>query len=896
MNKENIFNNWISEFFFLLSLIFLLVNTEFCYADQNQDVLILNSYHKSFKWTDDQVSSIQKVIKNNLKSTEIYIEYMDTKRIYNPEYLAELRDMYRLKYKPTNLDTIITTDDNALRFALQHHEQIFGGAPISFCGINNYREHLITKHPKATGIVEVLDIKETLDLIFKVHPQTHTIVVVVDGTPTGKGQLKDVRSISPEYIEKGIQFEYIQGEKTTHQELFAKLQSLSPGSIVLLTVWLRDKNEVYLSPSKGGSLISQSSAVPVYGIIDLYFGEGIVGGKLLNSRVHGKIAAEKAVRIMEGTKPSQIPVTRSSVNPYMFDKEQMDRWNIHASQLPDESIIINDPVSFYQKYKILILITASIFIGLLAIVAVLTANIIRRRKAEYNLRKSEEKFRNIFDLSPQAIALSELQSGKLVDINEKLCELSQYSKDELLGRTTTELGLYADADRALFIAELTDKGQVNGLEMEFMAKDGSKLIALMFSRMIELGAESLILTIFFDLTHQKELEGRLQKAQRMEAIGNLASGIAHDFNNLLSPIIGMSELLLLDLPSNTQAYEDIKEILTAGNRGSELVKQLLAFGRQSEHTLMPVSLQQIAKEAYKLTRSFIPSEIEMIQDIQQDCRSVQADGPQIHQVVMNLITNAYHAVELNKGTITLRLKEIRFNHEEHAAFSLSPGCYARLTVEDTGHGIEPENQEKIFEPYFTTKEKGKGTGLGLATVYGIIKEHKGEIRVASESEKGTRFDLYLPVIEQSCDEISVQCFENDVTGSERILLVDDEEPIIRLEKQALERLGYEVTPCHDSLEALQIFKSHPQYFDLIVTDLSMPNLSGDKLALEILASRPEIPIILCTGFSDRINQETIQSIGIKGFLMKPIAQSEFAQLVRKLLDEACERHHHKLFR
>ncbi len=383
-----------------------------------------------------------------------------------------------------------------------------------------------------------------------------------------------------------------------------------------------------------------------------------------------------------------------------------------------------------------------------------------------------------------------------------------------------------------------------------------------------------------------EIAKRLQQLQKMESIGNLAGGIAHDFNNLLFPIVGMAELLIEDLPLKSPERENAQEILRAGLRGSDLVKQILAFSRQSEHQLLPTRIQNILKEVLKLSRSTIPSYIEFEQNIQSDCGMVRADATQIHQVAMNIITNAYHAMDDKGGRLSVKLREIELKETHMPQVELPLGKYALLSISDTGHGMSAELIQKIFEPYFTTKDQDKGTGLGLAVVHGIVKAHNGDIEVLSKIGEGSTFNVYLPLMEKM-DNLSVIHSNNHLeTGHERILLVDDEEPIAKLEKQILERLGYHVTMRINSLEALEWFKNNSQKVDLIISDMAMPNMSGDKLSSEIKSIRPGVPVILCTGYSDRIEDKNTKEMGIDALLMKPIIKSDLAHMVRKVIDES----------
>jgi len=402
------------------------------------------------------------------------------------------------------------------------------------------------------------------------------------------------------------------------------------------------------------------------------------------------------------------------------------------------------------------------------------------------------------------------------------------------------------------------------------------------------GSPRRMLGSHIDITHRKQMEARIQQAQKMESIGNLAGGIAHDFNNILFPIISIAEMLLEDLPQDSLEYKNAREIYKAGNRGSELVKQILAFSRQSEEKLLPVGIQKILRDVLKLSRATIPRDIEIVQNIDFACGMVLANPTQIHQVAMNLITNAYHAFEQNGGRISVELKEEPLTFHDPLRSKLKPGKYAKISVADTGCGMDPATVEKIFDPYFTTKEKGKGTGLGLAVVHGIVTAHHGEIRVASELGNGSRFEVFLPLMtETSKGEVSVTNLPLP-TGIERILLVDDEEAILRVNCLSLERLGYQVTVRLNSREALEAFNAYPDRFDLVITDMAMPGMTGEQLAKALLVIRPTLPIIICTGFSERIDQEKAAAIGAKGFLMKPVVRADLARKVRQVLDESTQ--------
>ncbi len=399
--------------------------------------------------------------------------------------------------------------------------------------------------------------------------------------------------------------------------------------------------------------------------------------------------------------------------------------------------------------------------------------------------------------------------------------------------------------------------------------------------------------VSIDITERKraeeekaKLEIQLQQAYKMESIGTLAGGIAHDFNNILSPIILHTELVLEDISEKDHLRLSLEEILRASMRAKDLVKQILTFSRQTEQERIPLIINPVVKEALKLLRSSLPSTIEIRQNIEAKVGVVLADPTQIHQILMNIGTNAANAMRERGGVLEVSLVDVDLHSDDtDHAFDLEPGQYIKLTVSDTGHGIEPAIMDKIFDPYFTTQEKGKGTGLGLSVVHGIVKTHGGHISVYSEPDKGTRFDVYLPLFDLTDIKAETVSPEKLATCDEHILLVDDEKQIVDVVQQMLERLGYQVTVRTSSIEALEVFRASMDKFDLVITDLTMPNMTGDKLAGELMNIRPDIPIILCTGFSERMTKKRAESLGIKGFLMKPIVTSDLAKLIREVIDK-----------
>jgi signal transduction histidine kinase/CheY-like chemotaxis protein len=380
-------------------------------------------------------------------------------------------------------------------------------------------------------------------------------------------------------------------------------------------------------------------------------------------------------------------------------------------------------------------------------------------------------------------------------------------------------------------------------------------------------------------------ERQLQQVMKLQAIGTLAGGIAHDFNNILFPIVGYTELTMDDIPEDSQARQNLEEILKATNRAKELVQQILTFSRQGGQERKPLQVQSLIKEALKLLRATIPSTIEIECNVGEECGHIMGDPTQIHQVVMNLCTNAYHAMQETGGTLEVTLKEIDMSYEQSMErVGMKVGRHLELTVKDAGHGMGAEVLERIFEPYFTTKELGKGTGLGLSVIHGIIKNHGGDISVSSQLGKGTTFTVYLPVIDDIDVAIEPVKTAAATQGNEHILLIDDEEQIIDIEQQILERLGYKVTAKTDSQEALEEFAAQPEKFDLVITDMTMPKMTGDQLARKLMDIKPDISVILCTGFNETITEQKALAMGIDKFVMKPIVKDELAKTIRNVLD------------
>jgi len=546
--------------------------------------------------------------------------------------------------------------------------------------------------------------------------------------------------------------------------------------------------------------------------------------------------------------------------------------------LMDYEYIRKDGSTFWGELKVRFLFNAE---GSPVSTLGILRNIEKRKKAEDALRESESKFRTLFDLSPQAIALTETKTGRLVDVNIMFCQKTSYTKEEIVGRSTTEIGFYSPGDRDRFVSALKTRGEVHGMEMDFRAKNGAILNNLMFAKEIRVSDQAFILTVFYDMTEKKRLEAQLRQSQKMEAIGSLAGGIAHDFNNLLMGILGNVTLMLMDTESRHSHFPMLNDIEKQVMSGAELTRQLLGYARKGKYKVKVIDLNELVRETsviFNRTRK----QIIVRPQLASDLLSIEADSSQIEQVLLNLYLNASDAMP-EGGKLTLRSYNLTHENMTGRPYMPNKGNYVCLEVTDTGTGMDRETQQRIFEPFFTTKEMGKGTGLGLASVYGIIKGHGGYLEVASEPGRGTTFSIYLHASEKHPD-IQTEPHLQIETLNGTILMVDDEEIILNTGSKILKKLGCRVLQANSGKKAVEVYEAEKGGIDLVILDMIMPGMGGSETFDRIRAIDPHAKVLLSSGYSLDGEATDILKRGCNGFIQKPFKFRDLSLRIKAILE------------
>lgn len=538
-----------------------------------------------------------------------------------------------------------------------------------------------------------------------------------------------------------------------------------------------------------------------------------------------------------------------------------------------------------NQKKVFVLISLKLLSTEEQVICAVVTDLSELKRAEQALEESEERYRMAIENATDGITL--VKGEQHVYVNTRFAEMFGYEDpSEIIGNPLSLTVHPDDFEKVSEINRMRQNGEPAPSRYAFkgIRKDGSPIFIEVSAARTSYRGEPVSLAYLRDITEYKHLEEQLRQSQKMEAMGTLAGGIAHDFNNILAAIIGFSEMIKEDLGDSIPVQRRLTRVLGAAYRGRDLVKQILAFSRKTDYRRNTVSVFPIIEETVLFLRASLPTTIEIVLDTTATSDTILANPVEVQQILLNLGTNAAIAMRENGGTLHISLADFDLQADSLPLEpDISPGEYAQITVKDTGTGMSPDVIQRIFEPFFTTREVGEGTGMGLATVYGIVKSLHGSIKVDSEPGVGSVFTVFLPKVATEGQQESAKTAESP-KGIERILFIDDEELLVEWGEALLERLGYEVTAFTDSTEAFEVFLSDPSRFDLVITDQTMPHMTGLRLARELLKIRSGLPVILCTGHSDAVTPDSLREAGISQLLMKPLTKRELAQVIRKILD------------
>lgn len=855
-------------------------------ADKHYNILVLHSYHKGLGWTDSISQGIEATLTKNQISYELFYEFLDSKRVADDEHTTNLANLFRHKYANRTFDAIILSDDFAFTFMLHYHDELFANTPVVFCGVNYFQESMIEGHPLFTGVVESFSLQGTIEGALQINPAIRTIVAIDDNTITGLANRIVFDALIPQYQGR-LRFDFIGWQ--TMGEIQRHCSRLPDDAVVLLLSFTRDSTGEVFSLERSADLITPHCRVPVYSLWDFHLHHGVVGGQLTTGFSQGEKAGELALRILTGEPPASIPIVKESPNRYVFDYTIMRKFGIEEDRLPQGSTIINKPVSFYSQYKTYVWQTIAAFLLLFAVICVIGFNLIRRRTAEKALRRSEaalressERFRETSEMLPETIFEIDF-TGKILFLNKAGMDQFGFTAEQLAGGLNAYDFFPGDEKTKLSInLQRLLQGEKMGLN-EYLVRDknGIAFPVMTKSALIYREGKAIGLRGFLiDITEKKQLEEGFQRAQRMESIGTLAGGIAHDFNNILMGIQGRTSLSMLNLPDTSPLKEHLVCIEEYVKSAANLTAQLLGFARSGKYHLKSTDLNEII---YKTSTMFgrTKKELTLVRALQEGLPAAMVDRNQIEQVLLNLYVNAWHAMpDGGRLEISTRCSDIDVPQGE--LLSLPLGRYLQITVTDSGIGIPEEIQQKIFEPFFTTKPRGRGTGLGLASAYGIIKNHNGTIVVRSKQGQGAAFTIYLPTTEEPA-EYQVEVAAELNTGHASILLVDDEPMVAEVASAMLTHLGYTTHTARSGREAVDWYRTHWQEINMVVLDMIMPEMSGEETFNQLKAINPAVKVLLSSGYSLDGQAEKNIADGCTGFIQKPFDIQQFSQKISEVL-------------
>lgn len=969
-------------------------------------ILILNSYHRGYNWTDEQSDSALRNIYEKIPNATVDVVYMDWKRYPFPNTIDDLQILLKNRYKVKKIDLILTTDDAALAFAVQNRQSILHNAPIVFMGIFPSSDEALTQNkPGITGVYESLDFEGTIQIAHKILPQSRSIYIIHDNSESSKAMelyidniLNSMNSDLERIVFRGMIF----------SDLLKTLSKIPRNSIVIFASYARDPNNLILPPETFVKYISESSNAPVFVFHSHLMGTGALGGSLLDGKLQGEKAVDIAVQILnDKININNIPRYRNKTVLPIFDFKVMKHFGISENIIPVNSLLLNRPESFYYKYKYYIWIYSLILILLLSLSSTLIINKINRKRFEKELSsmaaiisatddivctasfdglikymnpsalmfygfnneasylqlklsdlfviKSDNDFSQIMnkviseniwkgeiqsidknnnetavsavfvrhsgkskseqyisailrDMTAQKSAEENLkitlnsindavisidQNGFIISVNPAAERITGINSIYSINKKLSSILKIFDSDTDDIIENPGETAIKNGGTVTFeekslfITKNDHKINISVSASPIINNNDKIVGAVIVcrDITRETILQEKLRQSQRLEIIGQLAGGVAHDFNNLLAAIIGSAELIQSIEKDNDETLSYVQDILTASLRASELTKHLLAFSRKAKIQMKPVKIHAIIDETIRLLSRSINKQIEIIKSFEADNDVIFGDGVLLQTAFLNISVNARDSIQGN-GEIKIHTSNIILSPDFHGTLykELKPGNYIKVEISDSGCGINKSLIDHIFEPYFTTKPVGKGTGLGLATVYGCVKSHKGSIEVASEIGKGTSFTILFPATLHSVQDEEIILNSLELNSKGKIIVIDDEELLLSIVKNMLTKTGYDVITFDKGSEAISFFANNNKDIDLIILDLIMPKTSGREVFYKLKEINPNIKVLLSSGFDRNSETDELLQNGANGFISKPYKMNTLSTEINRILN------------
>lgn len=875
-----------------------------CYAQGQQlvrgprrNLLILNSYHEADSWTQELAGSITSQLSREFPGLEIFVEYMDSRRFSGPGHFGLVRQSLEGKYASTKFDAIIASDDAALTFLIAQGEAFLGGPPVVFGGVSNEAVILSADRRRFTGVEEKFDYSALVSLLLHMRPEIRRLAVVVDNSENSSSfQVGFERAIA---AFPSIKREVLDGRQIGLEGVLDRIRKLPSDSAVIAMAYIVDRDGKHLSPGESLVRIAQASQVPVVSPNVSELGQGILCGNVNGARQHSEWIVGVAANVLRGIPPERLPILTDSIFAPIVDYEAMNKFSIRADSLPREVQIVNRPSGRLGPYRGLLIGIGIFLVFQMAIIVLLVTNIIARRKAveqrdiqareleernrsldnlnrsivsehaaresaEKALRESEQRYRDMVENALDCIYNHDL-NGRFTEVNRTMCDVLGYSRDELTGSGFDKVLTPESLEKVL---EMTAR-QLAGApsthyELTALTKSGGRIWIEVSSRLIWANGFPTCVECFArDITRRKSLEEELRQARQMEALGRLSGGVAHDFNNILTVVTGYSDLLMMTLPASDPARAKVEEIRRAGERATELTRKLLAFGRAQASPDVSGDLHKTLAECSEMLRYLAPPPVEISISAAPGPAPVQCDPVEIQQVLLNLALNARDAMP-GGGRIEIRT-------QIHDAS-------VELTVSDTGIGMDDTTRARVFDPFFTTKAPGRGTGLGLPTVYGIVRRAGGRIEIDSMPNRGTTVTIRLPLVQPPVEERTeaVAC-EWPRGQLEMIFVVDDQEEVRSYTSEVLDQLGYTVRAFEGADPALQAMKEQPW---LLITDVIMPGIAGSELARLAQEKFPRLPVLFLSGYPGPEQESTAGH----SFLAKPFTPAQLASAVSKAVN------------